>query len=692
MEALRLSESEINFYFNAFDDCDVDKSGKLTCECVKAFLSRSGLPSVVINDIMQLSDPSASELWGRVSFFTALKFIALAQCGLPVSRTELMRNRENLPLPVFNEGLKSREEDKIGDGNHACGLTISENSSLSSHKQYSSFTCHGVFSESQASVPHDDVTIDETDFHFAWPKCYGEEEGLLNDESTKQPDNFASFDNDKKYFRSSDWFTLDGSIRKSADCSSSSRSSSTITSQDSNSSNHLANPMSFSAEGNEETEKLHDADVWGYQDLSDCHSSDPLKKIKHRIGSTYHSSQNSDFRYSIPKDNDHLSMNNLQINEVCSWRLSHSRSSSFPLSQYNGSYYNRSEKRKERRRKWLESFALQSKRESEYASQFDELFISKDTASSKQHLMVTHAEVTQLFTAQYKISPADFDQIWFIADINRDNYLDKYEFCLASHLAHLFGRRDLSLEDAVIACKPYIRKINKRLAQTQTYGNHSDYFDDEHLCTTGLLTNNKKQYSALDHFGQKNLSVSECFSHSANMDSKCDASETESTNSFYNSFENLSHVPTKGCESSARSPSSAGTVGSGSASSSSSSSASLSSNSSSHSSTSESDSSRFAQNTVDSVHMSSEKTSTHNTYTDPIRLLSSITGRRTAFLSELPSSHRRRLLSSLIREAKSVNHTLLRLNNEMQCELAELNDQRVNLSAQLQHLGLQPVL
>ncbi|VDQ14606.1 unnamed protein product [Trichobilharzia regenti] len=58
----------------------------------------------------------------------------------------------------------------------------------------------------------------------------------------------------------------------------------------------------------------------------------------------------------------------------------------------------------------------------------------------------------------------------FIADINRDNYLDKYEFCLASHLAHLFGRRDLSLEDAVIACKPYIRKINKRLAQTQTYG------------------------------------------------------------------------------------------------------------------------------------------------------------------------------------------------------------------------------
>lgn len=79
-------------------------------------------------------------------------------------------------------------------------------------------------------------------------------------------------------------------------------------------------------------------------------------------------------------------------------------------------------------------------------------------------------------------------------------------------------------------------------------------------------------------------------------------------------------------------------------------------------------------------------------YTDPIHLLSSITGRRTKFLSELSSSHRRRLLSSLIREAKSVNHTLLRLNNEMQCELAELNDQRVNLSAQLRHLGLQPVL
>ncbi|VDP72879.1 unnamed protein product, partial [Schistosoma curassoni] len=79
-------------------------------------------------------------------------------------------------------------------------------------------------------------------------------------------------------------------------------------------------------------------------------------------------------------------------------------------------------------------------------------------------------------------------------------------------------------------------------------------------------------------------------------------------------------------------------------------------------------------------------------YIDPIQLLSAVTGHRKTFLSELSSSRRRRLLSSLIREAKSVNHTLLRLNNEMQGELAELNDQRVNLRAQLQHLGLQPAV
>lgn len=52
MEALKLSESEINFYFSAFDSCDVEKSGKLSTECVKKFLSRFAIPDVLINDVI----------------------------------------------------------------------------------------------------------------------------------------------------------------------------------------------------------------------------------------------------------------------------------------------------------------------------------------------------------------------------------------------------------------------------------------------------------------------------------------------------------------------------------------------------------------------------------------------------------------------------------------------------------------
>ncbi|KAH8863704.1 RalBP1-associated Eps domain-containing protein [Schistosoma japonicum] len=211
-------------------------------------------------------------------------------------------------------------------------------------------------------------------------------------------------------------------------------------------------------------------------------------------------------------------------------------------------------------------------------------------------------------------------------------------------------------------------------------------FDSEHLCTTGLLNSHSKynsmnnpllkQYSALDILNHENPTISEY--------PDCDISEIGSMSSCYNSFEDLSHDPNESCDSYSKSSSSAGTVGS----------ESISSfvSSSSPSTSCLSATSSPDNDSVDSVHLSSEKANTNNSYTDPIRLLSTITGRRKTFLSELSSRHRRRLLSSIIHEAKSVNHMLLRLNNEMQGELAELNDQQVNLSAQLQHLGIQSTL
>ncbi|KAL3308059.1 hypothetical protein Ciccas_013413 [Cichlidogyrus casuarinus] len=73
---------------------------------------------------------------------------------------------------------------------------------------------------------------------------------------------------------------------------------------------------------------------------------------------------------------------------------------------------------------------------------------------------------------------------------------------------------------------------------------------------------------------------------------------------------------------------------------------------------------------------------------DPIQVLSAATGRPGNVIAKLEPTKRRKLLKSLVREAKLMNHILLRLNNELQGEVHELSDQRTSLSAQLQHLGL----
>ncbi|CAH8667265.1 unnamed protein product [Schistosoma rodhaini] len=679
MEALKLSESEVNFYFSAFDSCDVEKSGKLPTECVRKFLSRFAISDVLINDIVQLSSPSPCGLWGR--------------SGIPMSRNELIRNRESLPLPAYRDICVPLMENDVPTGEHSSHGPASAGDYSNVDKQFNGRISQKLRPKENQTTLNNSVLRDsaEESCFSSWPKCYDEEQSLLTEEIIK-PDNSVSYDNENKTSRNSDWWIPNKSFRKGVHLNtdhSSSRSSGTITSQDSNSSTYYGSTI----EDCKNIKKLRDTSVWSYRDLPD-HSYDQLSEIQPKGSPTDHSLQNTDSQCTNSEDKYQFSLNSAKKSEVNKWRVSHCRSSSFPFSQYNNTYCNRNEKRKE---KWLASFALQSKREAEYASQFDEFFISKDIGSvTNCHLVVTRSEVTQLFTAQYKISSVDFDNIWLTADINRDNYLDKAEFCLASHLAHLLGHRGLSLYDAVSACKPYISKITRKLRKYEAKGNQFDLPHLEYLCATGLLNNDSKydsinnpllkQHSAIDIFNKRNPIVLDDSSYSLNMDSAFGIFETNSKSLYYNSFENLSHGPVVSCDSCSKSSSSTGIVSSSSSSSSSSSNSSSSRLSASPFSSSE------ISGSIDSVHLSSEKTSTNNPYIDPIQLLSAITGHRKTFLSELSSSRRRRLLSSLIREAKSVNHTLLRLNNEMQGELAELNDQRVNLRAQLQHLGLQPAV
>ncbi|BHF83429.1 hypothetical protein SprV_0902657100 [Sparganum proliferum] len=88
-----------------------------------------------------------------------------------------------------------------------------------------------------------------------------------------------------------------------------------------------------------------------------------------------------------------------------------------------------------------------------------------------------------------------------------------------------------------------------------------------------------------------------------------------------------------------------------------------------------------SDNSSDSHHINSEDV-------DPISLLVGITGRDAELLRTLPKSRRHRILTRMESLSKFINHTLLRLNNELAGELQELFDQQVNLNVQVHHLSL----
>ncbi|TNN09479.1 RalBP1-associated Eps domain-containing protein isoform 4 [Schistosoma japonicum] len=504
----------------------------------------------------------------------------------------------NLPLPIIRDVCEPPLKSNISREDCSAVNSVSIMDCFNPSKQSDQHISHmDEFNDKQIAVNNIVESDVDQSFGFTWPKCYDEEQSLLAEESTIHNDNLVSFD-DKKVFRDSDWCISNISLENGADLNtdySKSLRSDTITSQDFISSTHIAR----TTEESNNSRELHGDGVWSYRDLPDYTSDLPSQSQS--------ASQYIDSRYTNPEEDKYqFSTNNAYYGVVNKQKFSHSRSSSFPLSQYNNPYCSRNDKRKERHLKWLASFALQSKREAEYTAQFDELFISQDIPNlpaTDRNLKVTHSEVTQLFTAQYTISSTDFDRIWLIADIDRDNFLDKHEFCLASHLAHLFGHRGLSLDDAVVACKPYISKIIRKL---KISGRQGVQFDSEHLCTTGLLNSHSKynsmnnpllkQYSALDILNHENPTISEY--------PDCDISEIGSMSSCYNSFEDLSHDPNESCDSYSKSSSSAGTVGS----------ESISSfvSSSSPSTSCLSATSSPDNDSVDSVHLSSEKANTNN--------------------------------------------------------------------------------
>ncbi|KAF8564492.1 hypothetical protein P879_09787, partial [Paragonimus westermani] len=112
--------------------------------------------------------------------------------------------------------------------------------------------------------------------------------------------------------------------------------------------------------------------------------------------------------------------------------------------------------KQEHHQKWLALFTLHPKKEAEYASQFENMFPPSQTELNDP--LLTFVDIEQLFIAQFGISSEELQEIWRLADLDRDGFLNKAEFCLASHLAHLHGDKGLSIKDAVSATASYIAK------------------------------------------------------------------------------------------------------------------------------------------------------------------------------------------------------------------------------------------
>ncbi|CAD5117242.1 DgyrCDS6038 [Dimorphilus gyrociliatus] len=119
MDAIELSEPEINYFTELFKTCESRQSNIAVAEKVTNLFVLSGLPSDILQLIFITCGISAYGV-EKTQFFVALKLIAAAQAGKSVSLQNLndKNTAENLPLPRFNV-YKSRSKMSVANNNNA---------------------------------------------------------------------------------------------------------------------------------------------------------------------------------------------------------------------------------------------------------------------------------------------------------------------------------------------------------------------------------------------------------------------------------------------------------------------------------------------------------------------------------------------------------------------------------------------
>jgi len=106
MESLKLSDQEKRIYAELFGALDVENTGKVNGKKATELFLTSGLTQDVLHQILEVCGAKRLGHFGRIQFYIALKLIAAAQNGIPVS-LESLNSGHDIPLPAFGKRVDS---------------------------------------------------------------------------------------------------------------------------------------------------------------------------------------------------------------------------------------------------------------------------------------------------------------------------------------------------------------------------------------------------------------------------------------------------------------------------------------------------------------------------------------------------------------------------------------------------------
>ncbi|KAL3881629.1 hypothetical protein ACJMK2_028044 [Sinanodonta woodiana] len=122
MKGLKLTDQEQTYYGELFQSCDVDGSGKVSGAKASELFKTSGLTQEILVQVTESCGAKRLGHFGRSQFYIALKLVAAAQCGLPIS-TDTLSAGVDVPLPKFHRSSDQGAEPRAA-GQHP-GIPVS---------------------------------------------------------------------------------------------------------------------------------------------------------------------------------------------------------------------------------------------------------------------------------------------------------------------------------------------------------------------------------------------------------------------------------------------------------------------------------------------------------------------------------------------------------------------------------------